>query len=466
MSLRFGSPNLVDHKTRVTIGMKQSPLSKEAFASAILRGAGSAFLHVKNYGDSDVEQELLHGCLSNLVFDTQLNSGRAAWLARMLDCTGNRSKYATAIQAALEAIGDDTSAQDAAQLVGLAGELFERGFVEFKSPLIRLSESAVAGGFCLTLGRTLVDVAGIVGFEYAVRLVMRVTADAWIKKELYRYATEIFDGETQLVSALDRNPPDLVLHQYLRNVKDEDASDDEAPQVKAKQTPSLDDILALIESGPKRMGWEHRAACRSFGKAAASEDVRMLHRLFDQEADPGRLFGYLTVFSNMTIDIAPEKVFALLESEDADLKRSARNVLSRVKSSRVRQRALQALESPNDDEIYVGFSLLELNFVVEDLQLIDKALRRLKDLDYIHWAAMTTVDIAKRCNSDRFSATLLWIYESTPCASCRGKALQLLVDWKAAPMHVLFEAQWDAEPDVRQIARAAFDFANNESIPG
>lgn len=434
--------------------MSQSPLSKEAFASAIARGAGSAFLHVRNHGDNDIEQELLHACLVNLVYDTQLNSGRAAWLASMIDWTGNSGRYATAIQAALESVSIDTPARDAEQLVSLAGELFERGFVEFKMPLIRLSQLAASDDFALTLCRNLVDVGGIVGFEYAVRFVMRVGAARWKKQELYKYATEVFQGERELLRVLEREPAELTLYHYLKEAKDEDEEDslDEPPQVQPKQATSLKDVIELIDTDPKGTG--HRSVYRSFGKTAGPDDVQMLSRRFDEETAPSRLFGYLSVFSNMTLNIVPEKVFDLLEAEDDDLRRSARNVLSKVQSPRVRQRALRALESLDDEQIYLGIALLELNYVNEDLVLLDRVLRQMKDRDFIHWSAMVTLRIAKRCNSDEFSPTLLWIYQSTPCSSCRGDALELLLDWKSAPEHVIFEAQWDAEPEVRQIARA------------
>ncbi len=99
--------------------MKPRKLGKRAFARALRHGLGSAHLHVKEYGDEGVENILIDACLTDLVYDRQADSGRARWLARMLDASGRIEYYASKILEAIHALRElSTSGVEAVNRMG------------------------------------------------------------------------------------------------------------------------------------------------------------------------------------------------------------------------------------------------------------------------------------------------------------------------------------------------------------
>ena len=151
-------------------------LTKEEFARAIKNGLGSAYLHVKEYGDSEIQNELLIACIENLVFDTQINSGRGLWLVEMLQHTGQIKKYACEIKLKLlENPKDEATVQ---QLIDLAAVLFDKGFGEFKEILLNLSVSNQSDETILCLAEALVDVASFSGLEIGVRKMKELPSDS------------------------------------------------------------------------------------------------------------------------------------------------------------------------------------------------------------------------------------------------------------------------------------------------
>lgn len=49
---------------------------------------------------------------------------------------------------------------------------------------------------------------------------------------------------------------------------------------------------------------------------------------------------------------------------------------------------------------------------------------------------------------------LLYVYEFSPCSTCRKRAVKALTDVNTAPAWVLAESAFDADPEKRALARA------------
>ncbi|MGD9682350.1 MAG: hypothetical protein AB7W16_14280 [Candidatus Obscuribacterales bacterium] len=418
-------------------------MRKREFARALRHGLGAAYLHVKEYGDSGVEKHLLNACLKDLVYDGQIDSGRAGWLARMLDRTGRIEKYAEAIHAALtaESSGEEW---DLEQLVQLACELFERGFGEFKDVLLGLAQDKQDSIGQITLGEALIDVAGLTGFAVAADKMVRTGADNWEKHSLYEYACRSC-GNAEEVDT-------FIGSQFWSDVQVEIADRQQPVATSSREPLSLAQVLDVIENGEKPEREHYR--CRVFGRTATDEELLIVADRLEKEKDPLRLYAYLAVFWNRPLPVASPKVIRHLFSENADIRRSARNALSMVRSSAVRKAALKALKSDTEDLIVSGLNLLKLNYQKNDLGILTSGLGRLENVNQIHWGARAATGIAERSNDVALSGVLAWVYEYTPCGLCRGGALNRLIQWGTAPAQVLYEAQWDAEEDTRRMARA------------
>ncbi len=431
--------------------MKVRELSKPEFTRALNNGLGCALLHVKEYGDKGLEEEILEACLTNMVYFRQINCSRGEWLAHVLDHTEHIEEYARQINEALTRGPEDGA--NFSQLVELASELFERGFYEFKPTLISLPPDE-KNEETLTLGEALVNVAGFTGLEMAARRMVHSSAESWKMECLYRYACEKFDSENDVTDFFeDRVDHDPALARFWKELQEEIAtslkrSEDHTPL----PTLDLNQVLAMIATDPKTTSSLKLAR---FGRKALDEDLQVLVRNLSQEQDPARIYAYLTVFRDRALPEVPDNVLALVRGEDKDLARVARNALSIVKSDEVRELGLNALQSESEDHIISGIYLLTLNYQPNDREKISNALRNLKDRDSIHWGGMATFAIADNSDDKDLTELFVWLYDWTPCSNCRMLVLNHLTRWGTAPAQLLYEAQWDVEEQVRHIARAS-----------
>lgn len=434
--------------------MKSRKLNKREFARAIRHGLGSALLHVKDYGDAGVENILLDACLTDYVYDAQSNCPRAEWLAQLIDLSGRRERYAEAIRSALlkAKVIDSTFAQ----LVALAVELFDRGFFEFKAVIFNLIPLVEEKGFaCFALYEGLVKVAGLFGLELAILLMNNLSAENWEKRCLYEYACELWD-ESEINAFLEEKSTEspLISEFWLgaQNKFEESKSNKEV-----RKALTFDELMEKMEHSSNSK--ELRREFRLFAKRASEEDLQKLLKMTEEEIEPSRLINYLTAFEWTPLPMMSKKFLLLLDSENDDLRRCARNVLRRVRSDAVRKAALKALKSENEAVRLSGVEILELNYKPNDFYSLENALRKFKDIDYIHWASMALLDIAKESDDRQLSVLLIWAFETQPCAFCRRGLLNTLITWNSAPTQLLYEAQWDVESDVSILARTAFSIA-------
>ncbi|MBX9689480.1 MAG: hypothetical protein K2X27_22410 [Candidatus Obscuribacterales bacterium] len=433
--------------------MKTRKLRKREFARSVRNGLGSAYLHVKEYGDKGVEEELLNACLTNHVYDRQINSGRADWIASMLDATGRSKIYALEIARALNAKSKQSDS-DFEQLVELASKLFDRGLDEFKGVLLNLVSADEAPAEPLILGEALVDVAGISGFEIAARMMAKGEVSNCEKQALFKYACESIESEAELTEILkERADFDPLLSRFWLDVQIEMADCENASRRATRPSLTYDQLIDAIEK--QAQAERLPGIYRSFGRSASHEDlIRVLSRL-EKETEPSRLCAYLSVFWARPLPAVSKKIIGLLFCEDANLRRSTRNALSNVQSLRVRRAALKALKSEDGESLLCGIELLKPNYKPQDLDLLTKSLKSIKEIDYLHWAAMSAIGIAEASDDIRLSSLLAWIYEFTPCGNCRGAALKQMIEWETTPTQILHEAQWDAESQIRRMARSA-----------
>ncbi len=432
--------------------MKPRKLEKRAFARALRHGLGSAFLHVRKYGDGGVEDLLLDACFRVLVYDSQLDSGRASWLARLLDSTGRIEFYAHAIYEFISSEAEHPR-YDLEQLICLASELFERGFVEFKQALFALVSSK--HDLQVALGEALIDVAGWTGLEAAVRIVAGSDVEGWDKYCLLEYAGEYFDDCDKVETYLqNKSVDDTLVAQFLRDIEDERTRRDSRESSYEPARWTIEEVLDAVENHPNPKSLHY--IFRTFGRNASDGELNSVFRRLESESNVDRIASYLGVFASKPLPSVSKPIINLLNSNDEDVRRVARNALSNVKDSNVRKAGLNLIGGANDELAVAGLNLLQLNYQAGDEAMIFDALKRLKDVDYIHWGAMAVSRIAENSGDVALSSTLEWACEFTPCGFCRRSVLEQLIAWEMAPARILYEAQWDAEPAVRRLARASF----------
>lgn len=96
-----------------------------------------------------------------------------------------------------------------------------------------------------------------------------------------------------------------------------------------------------------------------------------------------------------------------------------------------------------------GLSLLELNALSEDVEIVMKAVQTIHDEDGLHGAGMSLLRIGERLPA---AEPLLWVYEKSPCSFCRETAVRQLVATRLAPREVLEECLFDSVDETREMA--------------
>lgn len=437
--------------------MKIEKLNRHDFARAIANGQGKAFLHVKQYGDRGIEKEILYACLNCQVYDLLFDKDRSFWLSNIIANSGRMSFYADKILNHLRQDLKPGNTLD--QIVFISAELFDRGYGEFKPVLEQLFEAHRKNGKGdSTLYPAMIDIYAYKGLARAAcAMESCASIDDWEKDSLFCYACESLDNEENVTRWFEeKSASDKQLASFYEAVRRYRESEDR-PSIKSKgpKTPSYRQALSIINNN-NESHIRKIYQLRRFGKAATEAQLNQLVSKLEQEQNPDKTIAYLAVFWDRPLPAVSDRVLSFLFSEDADLRRSARNALCAVKSKEVRSAALKLLDKGDDESIVSGVNLLELNYRSTDRAMLLAKAKEVKDIDNLHWLCMSFKKMVKNCDSDNFAPLVLWNYENNPCGFCREQALEILIKWGKASKKILFEAQWDANDDIRILARKTF----------
>lgn len=441
--------------------MKIEKLNRHDFARALANGQGKAFLHVKQYGDRGIEKEILYACLNCQVYDRQCNSGRGFWLSDIIANSGRTAYYAEKILNHLRQDLKPGNTLD--QIVSIAADLFDSGYGEFKPVIEKLFESHRTDPDIYTLCAVMVDIFSYDGLERAICAMEANDAiDAWEKELLFSYACRNLDGENSLKKWVEeRSEDNKQIDSFYRAVKQCQKTENLPPskspaKSKGPKTPSYRQALSIINNNNNESPLRKIYPLRRFGKAATEAQLYKLISKLEQEQNPDKIIAYLTVFWDRPLPVVSDRVLSFLFSETKDLRRSARNALSMVKSNKIRRAAFQILDKGDDESIVSGISLLELNHRSSDKALLLARANEVKDIDHLHWVCKPLEAMAENSASADFAPLARWVFDNTPCGYCRKEALEILIKWGKATKRILFEAQWDAEDDMRILARKTF----------
>ncbi|HMO23341.1 MAG TPA: hypothetical protein PKC98_20455 [Candidatus Melainabacteria bacterium] len=441
--------------------MKIEKLNRHDFARALANGQGKAFLHVKQYGDRGIEKEILYACLNCQVYDLLFDKDRSFWLSNVIANSGRMAFYADKILNHLRQDLKPGNTLD--QIVFISAELFDRGYGEFKPVLEQLFETHQKNGQGdSALYPAMIDIYAYKGLARAAcAMESCASIDDWEKDSLFCYACESLDNEENVTRWFEeKSVGDKQLASFYKAVlqyrKAETRSmSKRRTRSKGPKTPSYRQALSIINNN-NESHLRKIYPLRRFGKAATEAQLNKLASKLEQEQNPDKIIAYLTEFRDRPLPVVSERVLSFLFSEDADLRRSAMNALCKVKLNDVRSAALKLLAQGDDESICYGVNLLELNYRSTDRAMLLAKAKEVKDIDNLHWVCNSLIDIGKNCESANFTSLALWAYENTPCGFCREQALEILIKWGKASKRILFEAQWDANDDIRILARKTF----------
>jgi len=440
------------------IGPFNLPLTREQFSSALRKGQGRAFLHVKQCGVAGVEDLVLDACTHSLVLDALFEGTRGEWLFLLLEAAGLKEKARPAILRALQdSRPETTDSWTVSQLMVLAVFFAREGDEEFRRALYakfalqEYPESSVGGHqiICLDGLAGMLHVAEVIG--------ARILREPDYRESDYLLwaAGEDFGRETVLAALKERAGTDERVRAYVSGLERSRRAEEQGPPQERK---GFDHVLEMIEH------WDDRshAWLSVWAKQACEEEIAVIVSRMERESRAPQLRGYLRLFRWREVPGLPARLFDLTESADEWVRKGAFWALGNSCDARVRDWAIRLLQ--RTPPCLGALRLFERNYQPGDYILMESVLPNAGEAEALHDIALDLKHVAGEVKNLQLAGCLLWVCEYSPCSFCRQGAVEKLVDLKVAPRTVLEECLYDCQDETRDLAKAALGVVGEKGV--
>lgn len=416
------------------------PLSRDAFAAALRTGHGRVVQQLERHGAAGLEDLIIEACLTCQVHDPQAEAARTPWLFSIIE----RARLQAAVLSAIEARGagsPDEDPHDLAQRHALLALLAAAGLDNARSVLYaafaQVPEAALA----------IVDLDGADGMIHVSRQLgqwLRADPDFWVDDYLHTRFSASPDAENGLARLDQAAVSDPDIAHYLAEVrKTQDGA--ASPSASAsRSTFSVNDILDHLDSKPADpCHW-----LRGWGAQASDDQREAAFRALLDTRQPERARRLFNCFARTGVPRLDQRLLGWLDQGDPALRRTAVKALAPLKHPDLRNTAKRLL---GEGDIANGLALLVNNFVQGDFAIVEDCLSRPGPADELHRVMGELLRLSEHASADEAPGCLLYVYEHSPCSTCRKHAVQALIDRKAVPEWVLAESALDADPDTRAL---------------
>ncbi len=435
-------------------------LDRDAFASALQKGLGRAFLYVKEYGLDDVDDLVLQACLHNPAWDPQVEDLRAQWLFDMFRGTKHEERFRSTILGALRR----NNQRDLEQLFAIAREMALHGDDDARAAIgnraLKLASRASAAD---SLGHDeWAELAGIDGFLDLARIYgQRLMAN---HKDSPPDWFVVFDSplghevEDALSQAAKQEPALDAYWRYLQERGAFQPTKHRGSKTRQKEIRrefrhqhSLKTILNDAEEGKGKYPGHYT----SFGRHATKRELWKVYSRLLKARDNASRVRLLWVFRRADLPELDGQLFRWATGNPVALRRASITALSRCSDPRIHELAKRKVT--RRDMLGADSVALDLfinNYESNDARLIAEALASLKpNAQTAHWLASSIADIAERNRDAALENALLWAYEHSPCTNCRLKTVTQLDAIGRLTGPLLNECVYDAIEEIRTLAQ-------------
>jgi hypothetical protein len=412
-------------------------ISQQEFAAALAKGTGRAMILLRQAaGTEDFKAALIHACVCNLSYDPQCEHERSAYLARLIQATGDRAAIFAALAARLRAsAGDDV---DIPQLFAVLTRLAAPHGDAEKS-LLRQAFRHLPAEEQSDCMEAFVRLDGLSAVIECVELLGdRLAEEGWWAGGLLEALKER-DGSSAgsvLQSAGAEHPQ---LGALLAQLGAQERS--RAPVSEPDEPYDFAEIRSALLRGERPGGaWLRRLSEREW--RALAED-------FGLQTDEARTVPYLRLFARRRFPGDPQQLMRWAENSNARVSWAGAHALGRMRDPLVRQMAIERLRDGDPS----GARMLLSNYEPGDLATIDPLLRDATDDDEAHDLGFSILDIVKANDvpPEESRAALVLLYQRDPCSMCRGEAVSRLVEAGQVPAWMAEECRFDADPDTARL---------------
>lgn len=445
-------------------------LTREQFRNALRKGLGRAVLHARRHGLAGLEEDVLQACLRTQAYDPQCNAKRAEYLFFLIDLATDRDFFRKPILQALVAAPSEASERNnwndfwhADQLFDLALIFAKRGDEEARQRMYQRFDQQVAEDHWLG-EEQIIELDGIDGLVHMASVI----GDGWKRGVrrldeafLLRGLAEHYGKEVVLSALIGAAETDPNVKAFLETAESGwlDFGDPQTASVRVPPAFTLKSILARVETAAT----EYSGQYFHFGRIASEEDLELVFNRLLQETRPEQLMRYLWIFGRRSMPRLERRILELAETPSQiiqprpqgkpgpHLQIAAIMALAHLQDPAIRDLGIRLLlEQPHMVQWGV-IDLFKKNYQAGDIKPIMTVLPT-EEVEAIHWAGHELTDLAEAQDLPELTGAMLWVYDRTPCSTCRQAAFTALVRWNRAPAEMLAEARWDCDAQTRQLA--------------
>jgi hypothetical protein len=284
----------------------------------------------------------------------------------------------------------------------------------------------------LTCAEEIVWLDGIAGLQFVCRTFDQVTAD----DRPWQFAT--------LMEALGESERGQSLPEELGHFEREWKAYEEHGERARQKGPTPRLSYSDIKNQVSKYG--RRAGMIGWSKKATDEEIAQLADDLLAESDSDRLYGFLRLFHMRKFPRNPQRLLELARSEDDGLARAAMAALSHISHPEVRTLAFEAARNPQWRHLAVR--MLIHNREPGDYLFIEDLLKEQAGRDECHLLGFSVLSFIEAHRSPEAESSLLLLYESGPCTSCRHDVVKELIAIDRIPDWMREECRHDANANI------------------
>jgi hypothetical protein len=396
-----------------------------------------------------LELDLLwKACREDLRFDAQCEDARGNWLWELIRAAGADDCFRPALLALLRELTDQPSG---AQLCELAHRYALSGDRDFREALYQIVAEKRDPDWRWLGEEEIIRLDGGPAFLFAAQVrgaQLKERDWDWDDGLLVDQAGEHL-GEDCVKALLESATDDDVRRFYRAWGQSENRispKSGESYADKMRQIPVAQIIAAAESDGnifPHFRGW---------GRHANPDDLETVFQKLSQAQHARAIVRLLRVFSNREFPRIVPELFQFCRHAEEEVRRWAYLALAKNAHPLVREFAVAELRRgfPEIDAV----ELFVKNYCPGDERRILEAVELPQDSWQLHGLMMDVLKILES-NSQANGVQLGSIaYRFTPCAMCRGRAVEILKERRIAPPWLLEECRFDADLHTREMVRS------------
>ncbi|MDZ3992301.1 hypothetical protein [Pseudomonas sp. Teo4] len=425
--------------------MLREPITRTAFAAALRAGHGRALQQILLHGAAGLEDLIIGACLFCQVHDPQAEAKRTPWLFSIIETAQMHSEIFEAIKAE----GLAPSHEDLFDLNQRSGilKLLATAGMDDARKLLYASLARAADTADVIAADDIVALDGVNGLIHVARQLgrwLRADTDFWVDDTLYSrcFASP---GAEQGLALLERAATsDADVSRYLAEVctsRDGLAGRNTDFSLSAF---TADDILTHLRNKP-------RDPChwfRGWGAQASSDQREAIFMALMSVEQPEHAKKLFKCFAKTGVPRFERRLLRWIDQPDKPLRLAAVTAFAAISHPQLRVTAERLIA---DGDFANGVALLVNNSAEGDFATFVQYLPRLEDNEELHRVVR---QLLRFCDANPVNESLdclLYVYECSPCSTCRKRAVKAMIDTKLAPSWLLVEAAFDADPDTRAL---------------